>query len=501
MTEATEIAKLRLFLKMVAVVEANRRLPNLGLDPLPDIDFNIRCGNTLVGYASEDEVVRGSSADMFTQAEFRKKVELELEKVSMAYNHFRTQQLADADDRIAFKTAKNELSSRLSELTNMLDHQLFSASGRPDFDDWEASHQPFHWIAEYYQIIQGNGGFDVIIGNPPYVTFTDNSLPYAPKNYKTYITKNLFALVAERCISLSSKLSMIGYIIPLSGMSISGFESLQKLIYNGYFSWSSYYSGDRNPSELFTGVKIRAGIYIGHRSQGDACKYVTKYIKYYSIERDYLFSKIDYIKCINTISAPKLHSLVGRSVIEKINNQNKKLSSEFNAESCFYYHAAPISWNKALNDLLYLENHGLNIADSYKKKSISKKYRDFAFLLINSSLFFYYWIAYSDCYNLTQIYLSNIGVPILNDNVLELHELAEKLNMDLIKHIQIAEYSYKNRGNVTFAQFFPKKSKPIIDEIDKVLAKHYGFTEEELDFIINYDIKYRMGSELNSEEE
>jgi hypothetical protein len=41
----------------------------------------------------------------------------------------------------------------------------------------------------------------------------------------------------------------------------------------------------------------------------------------------------------------------------------------------------------------------------------------------------------------------------------------------------------------------------LIDEIDIVLAKHYGFTEEELDFIINYDIKYRMGSELNEEEE
>ena len=52
MVEATEIAKLRLFLKMVAVVDVNQRDPNLGLDPLPDIDFNIRCGNTLVGYAT-----------------------------------------------------------------------------------------------------------------------------------------------------------------------------------------------------------------------------------------------------------------------------------------------------------------------------------------------------------------------------------------------------------------------------------------------------------------
>lgn len=40
-----------------------------------------------------------------------------------------------------------------------------------------------------------------------------------------------------------------------------------------------------------------------------------------------------------------------------------------------------------------------------------------------------------------------------------------------------------------------RKSKPIIDEIDRVLAQHYGFTAEELDFIINYDIKYRMGRE------
>lgn len=45
--------------------------------------------------------------------------------------------------------------------------------------------------------------------------------------------------------------------------------------------------------------------------------------------------------------------------------------------------------------------------------------------------------------------------------------------------------------------------KAVIDDIDRVLAKHYGFTDEELDFIpstslrtsINYDIKYRMGQD------
>ena len=46
-----------------------------------------------------------------------------------------------------------------------------------------------------------------------------------------------------------------------------------------------------------------------------------------------------------------------------------------------------------------------------------------------------------------------------------------------------------------------KPCKPILDEIDTVLAGHYGFTAEELDFILNYDIKYRLGRNAGEEEE
>ena len=40
----------------------------------------------------------------------------------------------------------------------------------------------------------------------------------------------------------------------------------------------------------------------------------------------------------------------------------------------------------------------------------------------------------------------------------------------------------------------------ILDEIDALLGAHYGLSAEELDFVINYDVKYRMGSELEGEE-
>ncbi len=53
----------------------------------------------------------------------------------------------------------------------------------------------------------------------------------------------------------------------------------------------------------------------------------------------------------------------------------------------------------------------------------------------------------------------------------------------------------KSTGKTETQSFKVQKSKPIINQIDKALAPHYGFTDEELDFIINYDIKYRMGQE------
>ena len=54
---------------------------------------------------------------------------------------------------------------------------------------------------------------------------------------------------------------------------------------------------------------------------------------------------------------------------------------------------------------------------------------------------------------------------------------------------------------LTVQCIYPKQSKPILDEIDTVLAGHYGFTAEELDFILNYDIKYRLGRGAESEED
>ncbi len=84
--------------------------------------------------------------------------------------------------------------------------------------------------------------------------------------------------------------------------------------------------------------------------------------------------------------------------------------------------------------------------------------------------------------------------------------LFSKINNDLMKDLLVNGQKRKENRNkgkdiVEFTQFNVRDSKFIIDQIDCLLAKHYGFTHEELDFIINYDIKYRMGKEISGGEE
>ena len=118
--------------------------------------------------------------------------------------------------------------------------------------------------------------------------------------------------------------------------------------------------------------------------------------------------------------------------------------------------------------------------------------------IISSSLFYWNYISYTDCRNLTKGFIDNFPVPISAAKDSAISEKGKILFADYEANKFTKNTYYKSTGrNVVYDEYYPKRSKRFIDEIDKLLAEHYGFTEEELDFIINYDIKYRMGDELN----
>lgn len=165
MEEAVEICKLRLFLKLVAQIE---RVEDI--EPLPDIDFNIRAGNTLVGYATYEDVQRAVTSKLDFEGAMER-VEQKAQDVDRLFGLFRQMQTEHGMDAQDFDDAKRELRKRLKALEDELNHYLANEYGidvdKPaGYQKWLASHKPFHWFIEFYSIIK-NSGFDAIIGNPP----------------------------------------------------------------------------------------------------------------------------------------------------------------------------------------------------------------------------------------------------------------------------------------------------------------------------------------------
>jgi len=128
--------------------------------------------------------------------------------------------------------------------------------------------------------------------------------------------------------------------------------------------------------------------------------------------------------------------------------------------------------------------------------------RDLCLGCLSSSTFYWYNIANSDCRNLNKREVSAFPVPTVSSKQLavSLSQILRRLMKDYQCNSTRRTVDYKGVGNVTVQYFDFRPSKPIIDEIDKMLAPYYGFRDEELDFIINYDIKYRMGRSAGEEE-
>src|SRR6266700_3822690 len=224
MEEATEICKLRLFLKLVSQVD---RFDDI--EPLPDIDFNIRAGNTLVGFASYDETkqaIEGKTVGKAVQSQMifddrLERVEQKAQDIERAFEQFRALQTKQDLDPAALAAHKRHLQHMLGILRVELDGYLASEYGidrnsipkREEYDarfaQWQQRHQPFHWWVEFYGIMK-QGGFDVIIGNPPYVEYNKVRKEYQILNYQTEGCGNLYAFTMERSFAILKERARFG---------------------------------------------------------------------------------------------------------------------------------------------------------------------------------------------------------------------------------------------------------------------------------------------------
>ena len=310
-------------------------------------------------------------------------------------------------------------------------------------------------------------------------------------------------ILIERNAVIALATSNVGMIIPHSAFCTDNMAPVMKLFSeDGGMLWISTYA--IRPAKLFADAEQRLAIYLHHKSLMIANQ-VTNYVHWKSEYRDFLLSTISYNasvtdSTVNTIA--KTGSRLDHRLMEKLlrfGGDNHKSDFIQNGDCICYFHNAPRYWIRATDFVPYFwnERDGEKQSIQIKSLSFSAPNNMLAFCaLMNSTLFYWWFIVCSDCRHLNMREIENFYFDPQQLNKKKLHELSKiivELMESYLKNSVRKKTNYKTTGRVIYDEFYPRHSKHIIDKIDAVLAKHYGFTEEELDYIINYDIKYRMG--------
>src|SRR6266496_2634131 len=519
MEEATEICKLRLFLKLVAQIEHKE-----DIEPLPDIDFNIRAGNTLVGFATYEEVrksILGEERSLLTSSDTLRRIERKAQEIERAVENFRKLQTELEIERHDMALYKQELREKLEDLRAELDPYLASEYGidrnsitdveeyTKKYEAWRHSHQPLHWFVEFYGIMV-RGGFDVVIGNPPYVEYSKVKKDYTIQGYQTQSCANLYAFVMEQCLKLIDPSGRYGLIVPISAVSLEECAPLQNCLQDKLSSiWVSHF-GIR-PAKLFEGAEQRLTIVVASRLQNKTL-YSTSYNRWSQEERAVLFQKIHYQTVQKKFALAgtwaKVDDLLAIGILNKLFRDKPVLANFFakSSKNIIHYHRSPNYWIRSMDFEPYFKNKsGSRSTHHYRDLSLNNSdYVTLVGALLSSNLFFFWFNCYSNVRNISKRDIEILPADlerILTDTSLkeEIESVFNRLMADLKKHSQ-RKARIQGSDKVEYDEFYPSPSKPIMDEIDRVLAKHYGFTDEELDFIINYDIKYRMGRESGEED-
>ena len=344
----------------------------------------------------------------------------------------------------------------------------------------------------------------MIIGNPPYVEYNKVQNDYTIKRYETKSCGNLYAFIFERSLRLLQRSGWKSMIIPHSAFCTDRMSCLQGLFHRSRRDgWVQTYS--IRPAKLFQGADQRLAIYIIQQNSKPSCSlYSSRYHRWNEQFRSHLFAVMEHTEISQLSfqnSTPKICSKVEQDIwakLAKFPALGTRLPTKPTSFT-LYFHNSPRYWIRAMDFAPYFwnERDGEKISSHIKFLHLTCELdASVVIAAMNSSLFFWWFVALSNCRDLIFREIANfpIGVNEIKPPIKEsLEAIVADLMEDLKRHAQRKETNYQTTGRVVYDEFYPRHSKSIIDKIDRILAQHYGFTDEELDFIINYDIKYRMG--------
>jgi len=473
---AIQISKLRFFISLILDQKVDPNKENFGIRPLPHLETKFVSANTLIGLEKPQQLP-------LKNIEIAKKEE-ELKK--LRHKHFRVKRREEKQKiEDQYKKIKKELVEILKKggwndktAQNIVSFDPFDQNASVDWFDPE-------WMFGV------TDGFDIVIGNPPYGDLLGKdvnkaSKEFVEKHYKYSTLSDISSPFVEKGVNLLKEHGTLIYIITFAITFNKDFSNTRKLLRNS-FERIEVLTFDRDKCDIFESMSQSVSILKAFNYKAKERKgfYTSRMFRSTPDFRNIELSLADdYLLPIGANFSvphrlPKLGEKINAEILKKLILNNKdKIEDILKKRNCtIWIRTSGNYWYNAWDREPYKST-------KIKTISVDKDYCNFLIVLMNSSLFYFWFRIYGDGRDMNLDVLKEFRIPT-KGVILKYSILLKKVREKLMESLFSVFDNQRKR-------FLTSNIKDQIDLADFVLCKYlYGFYYNEVLHILDYDKEVR----------
>ena len=487
---AVDIARLRFWLSLIVDEKSPEALPNL--------DFKIMQGNSLL------EQYKG--ADLSTMTEKKVGAGQGITIFDSMLDVYRK----NLRDKLAEYYACPEHDKKVQlrkDIADIVKKELSEQGINIDFEDMDlsANSQFFLWHTWFHDVFSrpSKEGFDIVIGNPPYGAKYDNQTKRYYKN--TYMTANsirglqkgsldTYTLFIELGYNLLRRNGSFAYIVPISLTSSDSLTGVHRILM-GNCNTIHISSYAVRPKPVFENAVVNTSILLFQKTE-TPCKHL------YSTKMHRRGNEFDLQRLIDNLNFVDVYGYTMTGRIPKIGCEMEKdilsrVIKNIPIKTLYDDEGEPIYYRTTGGRYFKVVTNYPTGSTKEKPLYFQKRLTNAIGCILSSSLAFWFYQIYSNNLDWKTYEIENFTIPQLSsENIIYLDKLYSRYLIDIEAKANIRTTSGESTYNVdSFKEYKIVRSKSIIDEVDDYICPLYGLTQEECDFIKNYELEFRLSGE------
>jgi len=524
---AVEIAKLRLWLSLIVDEEDINKIK-----PLPNLDYKIMQGNSLISEFVGIDLDENKESDESIQLSFTDEIKGLYDRLKI-----RKDELLNQSDVGEKKILKNEIENliiKIFEIKLQEQKSDYFKKIRKIEEKWEqhpvkeqrekeiekekdllyrktgfnleevekqlrqyTSNQEvrpfFPWKLYFSEVFQEKNGFDVVIANPPYGNLLDLIQKKSMKNNYSFSTfSDISSPFIEKSFNLLKNNGNLVFIITYAITFNKNFSKNRELIANG-FRDNYIYTFDRDKCRIFKSMSQSVSILkcFNKRSKQKEGIFTSKFFRdtpnIYNIKLhncdNFLLPKNSKYSQVHRL--PKIGEDSSKQILIKLLRfQNIVKTIIINGDSKIWIRTSGNYWYNAFDRKPY---ESVEIKPLYVDNICS----DFLIILMNSSMFYFWFRIYGDGRHMNMDIFESVPLPPRED-ISKYKNFLTKIKIKFMENLFSVFDRERNR-------FITSTIKSDIDLLDFVLGRYlYNLNYQEINYILNYDAEIRGGNQLNT---